>query len=356
MFRTVSNRILCLFYFRKCAFHILKIDSICCVVYHFWSSSGVFCSGAAVTVVPETLLERAAVQPGWTLWSTWMDAITSWAATHNIDTCVDSPSHTHACTCTHIHVHAHAHTHRPLHSSLLSTGWIGLSILAQKAVMEVFINHTGICEVPRTGKPFLWGFTMKQKGEKGERRSLGSVLPHHWRIDINTDWYLSSAFHTQIILWKKKKGFHGVITSITQVGRFFQQVSRFAFIVFIVKTGQHSGAWVACHAAVHFQYIIAVIIHKWVQLVKCQAWFVRSQWLADKPAQRCVKRVIAVGFYCAESLEGKKKKKSFNLLMITEQWPFQLGEDEDWGKLRKKRKIEFPEQTNRTPLHFLSHL
>lgn len=52
-----------------------------------------------------------------------------------------------------------------------------------------------------------------------------------------------------------------------------------------------------CYAAVRFQYIIAVIILKWLQLVKCQAQFVLSRWLADKVAQRYVKRLIAAGFH-----------------------------------------------------------
>lgn len=65
------------------------------------------------------------------------------------------------------------------------------------------------------------------------------------------------------------------------------------------KVGQQMGrgAWTLWYAAVHFQYITEVIILKWLQLVKCQARFVLSWWLADKVAQRYVKRLIALGFH-----------------------------------------------------------
>lgn len=52
-----------------------------------------------------------------------------------------------------------------------------------------------------------------------------------------------------------------------------------------------------CYAAVHFQYIIEVIILKQLQLIQCQAHIVFSWWLADKVPMRYVKGLIAVGFH-----------------------------------------------------------
>lgn len=131
------------------------------------------------------------------------------------------------------------------------------------------------------------------------------VMPQHWMMDCAMDWFLSLAFQV-----KKKKNLtepwgEKKLWSQSLLLYVFCSDYGFFFLVqhlptyFNDKKGSADGEGVAsmCYAAVHFQCIIEVIILKWLQLVKCQAHFAFSWWLADKVPQRYVKRLIAVGFH-----------------------------------------------------------
>lgn len=176
------------------------------------------------------------------------------------------------------------HWHSPLFIfpyALVSSGSNELSILAQKAVTEVFIKDTAICKVPRTGKSRSSKVcTMKQKrGRFGCAAELDDRLSCGWSSEIickTSGWTLGG-----------KKALIAIITKPVWISERFsvnQQLSPYTGF----KMGHQAerGAWMLCYAAVHFQYITAVIILKWLQLVKCQAWFALSRWLADKVAQR----------------------------------------------------------------------
>lgn len=139
---------------------------------------------------------------------------------------------------------------------------------------------------------------------EGSGKSWSLIMLKLRMIDCTWDWFLvfSISWNKRLHLRQKNKrksnDYCTVVLNSLRIVKFVF-FYRFNNVLLHSKAGHQMerGAWMLCYAAVHFQYIIALIILKWLQLVKCQARFVLARWLADKVAQRYVKRLIAVGFH-----------------------------------------------------------